>query len=94
MNPIWTQFWVGLGPQGPNLGWIGSGWAPRVQIWAESGRVGRDNLAVLLAISLGIFANFPTSFPGERNLEFLNSPNEEFLFSQMLLPKDPQAEKT
>ena len=23
MNPIWTRFWVGLGPQGPNLGWVG-----------------------------------------------------------------------
>ena len=32
MNPIWTRFWVKLGPQGPNSGWVGSGWASRVQI--------------------------------------------------------------
>ena len=44
MNPIWTKFRVRLGPQGPNSGWVGSGWASRVKIWAESGRVGRVHL--------------------------------------------------
>ena len=43
MDPIWTHFWVGLGPQGPN-----SGWVPRVQIRAELGRVGRGLLALLI----------------------------------------------
>ena len=27
MKLIWIQFWIGLGPQGPNLGWVGSSWA-------------------------------------------------------------------
>ena len=32
----------------PNEPDFGSGWAPRVQIWAESGRVGGVHLAILL----------------------------------------------
>ena len=46
-KPEWTRFWVGLGPQCSNLGWIGSGWASRVQIRAESGRGGWNHLAAL-----------------------------------------------
>jgi hypothetical protein len=49
MNPIWTWIWVGSVPQGPTLRWVRLSWAPRVQIWAESGQVDQVHLAALLS---------------------------------------------
>ena len=45
LNP--TRFWVGLGPQGQKLGWVGWGWPSGSKFWSNFGRVGRVHLAAL-----------------------------------------------
>ena len=49
-------FQVKLGPQGPNLGRVVSGWALWVQTRSELGWVGRVYLAALLNRSNGTFS--------------------------------------